>query len=72
MHPKNKETYFNRMKELSNIILSNRFQELIQSVDTTNLSILFKIEAWLFQHKITFPIWLHGFKFNIINLFKRA
>lgn len=72
MHPKNKETYFNRMKELSNIILSNRFQELIQSVDTTNRNLLFKVETWLFQHKITFPIWLHGFKFNIINLFKRA
>lgn len=72
MHPKNKETYFNRMKELSNIILSNRFQELIQSVDTTNRNLLFKVETWLFQHKITFPIWLHGLKFNIINLFKRA
>lgn len=72
MHPNNNESYLKRMKDISSIVLSNSFQELIQSVDTTNLSILFKIEAWLFQHKITFPIWLHGFKFKIINLFKRA
>lgn len=72
MHPKNKETYFNRMKGLSNIVLSNRFQDLIQFVDTTNRGLLFKVEIWLFQHKVTFPIWLHGFKFNIMNLFKKA
>jgi glycosyltransferase involved in cell wall biosynthesis len=67
MHPDNKNSFFRRMKEISDVVISNRFQNLIRSVDTTVFDFPVKIEIWLFKHKITFPIWLHGLKFAIIK-----
>ncbi len=62
MSPLNKKPYLCRMKELVNTVNSDRFQFLIKSVDVTNNSILFKIETMFLRHKITFWIYLHGFK----------
>ena len=62
MNPQNKKNLFLRMKELAREASSKRFQSLIKDVDTKGCSLLFKIETFLLQHKITFWIYIHGFK----------
>lgn len=62
MNPQNKKNLFLRMKELARDANSKRFQSLIKDVDTKGCSLLFKIETFLLQHKITFWIYIHGFK----------
>ena len=67
MSPQNKKHFFPRMKELTNIVRSNRFQSLIQKVNTNNCSFLFKLETFLLRHKITFWIYLHGLQRSLIH-----
>ena len=54
--------YYAKMRDLSAVIVSDRFQKLISFVDLKGLSFLIKMETFLFQKKIVFPIWIHGIK----------
>ena len=67
MNFQNKKKFFYRMKELTNIVKSDRFQTLIKKTDTTNYSVLVKIESKLLQHKISIWIYPHGLK-RLISL----
>lgn len=57
-----KENFSPRMHDLCALAKSSKFQKLIENVDISKLSLLAKIETFLLQHKITFWIYLHGFK----------
>lgn len=67
MHDLKKENFFQRMHDLCTYAKSSKFQKLVTEIDTSNLSLIAKIESLLLQHKITFWIYLHGFKHLIMG-----
>lgn len=58
------------VKSIQQAIKSYEFQDLIETVDDTGLPNQVKIEAFLFQHRITFHIWLHVIKRIALRKFK--
>lgn len=72
MNPNNKNSFFKRMKELTTIVCSEKFLSLIKYVDSSNTSLLFKIEQNMLQHKFTFWIYFHGLIHLKKNPFKHT
>lgn len=72
MHPKNPADYRTRMKQITAIIKSNFFQYICSISNYTEMPIINKIELFLFKRKITFFIWFHGAKAELINHRKKT
>lgn len=62
MHPRNPRNYFRRMLRLSDDIKSLEFQKLVRFADISELSLLKRVECFMFKHKITLFAWVHGLK----------
>lgn len=62
MNAQNAETLYIRVKKISQIINNIEFQYLLSKANTENMTILVKLENFLFKRKIIFPIWLHAIK----------
>lgn len=62
MNKKNPASFFKRMKLLCSNISQLKEYGLLKNIPTEGFSILVKIELFLFQRNITFPIWIHGLK----------
>lgn len=65
MNPQNEHNFFFRMSNLTKIAKSDNFQALIRQVNLPNISPLVKLEIFLLQHRITFWVYIHGFKKNL-------
>lgn len=62
MNKENKASLFTRMRNLHSIIKSDRFNRLIEDIDTSGLPFLPKFESQLLRKRIYFWIYLHGIK----------
>ncbi len=62
MNKENKASLFIRMRNLHSIIKSDRFNRLIEDIDTSGLPFLPKFESQLLRKRIYFWIYLHGIK----------
>ena len=60
MNKQNPNSYWNRMKAMSNAVKQESFQNYLKQVDEKGFSLTRKIEVRLLRRKITFTLWLRG------------
>lgn len=67
MNKNNPNSFSHRMNSLSTNIKQLNKEGFLKEISLKNLSILVRIEVFLFQHNCIFPIWLHGFITSLKN-----
>lgn len=67
---KNKNTLFNKIRELKKIIKSKDFQWTIQKATIekqSKIPFIIKFDSFFIRHELSFPVFLHGIKWAIFD-----
>lgn len=62
MNKENKVPFLKRMADLTNLIKSKNFSDILKRTDLSHFSFFVRIELLLFKKRITLPIYIHGLK----------